>query len=127
MGLAVYQVSRQAVATCLHEMDPEGCDRRRRPKLKRRAYTNPGPNHCWHIDGDDKLKPDGFVIHGCIDGYSRKIICFIFEQKAQNNFIFVSFVETIFKCLCFFIKFCTAGSTKFTVKRHCCGTNFTFQ
>ena len=26
MGLAVYQVSRQAVATCLHEMDPEGCD-----------------------------------------------------------------------------------------------------
>lgn len=27
MGLAVYQVSRQAVATCLHEMDPEGCDR----------------------------------------------------------------------------------------------------
>ena len=45
----------------------------------------------------------------------------------QNNFIFVSFVEIIFKCLCFFIKFCTAGSTKFTVKHHCCGTNFTFQ
>ena len=98
MGLAVYQVSRQAVATCLHEMDPEGCDRRRRRKLKRRAYTIPGPNHCWHINGDDKLKPDGFVIHGCIDGYSRKIIWFIFEQKAQNNFIFVSFVEIIFKC-----------------------------
>ena len=66
--------------------------------LKRRAYTIPGPNHCWHINGDDKLKPDGFVIHGCIDGYSRKIIWFIFEQKAQNNFIFVSFVEIIFKC-----------------------------
>ena len=110
MGLTVYQVSRQAVATFLHEMDPEGCDRRRRRrrKLKRRAYTNPGPNHCWHIDGYDKLKPDSFAIHGCIDGYSRKIIWFIFEQKAQNNFILVSFVEVIFKCLCFFIKFCTA-------------------
>ena len=42
----------------------------------------------------------------------------VFEQKAQNNFIFVSFVEIISKCLCFFVKFCTAGSTKFTLKRH---------
>ena len=47
-----YQVSRQAVATCLQEMDAEGCERRRRRKLKRRVYTNPGPNYCWHIDDD---------------------------------------------------------------------------
>ena len=58
-----YQVSRQAVATCLQEMDPDGCDRRRRQKLKRRVCTNPGPNHCWL-----NLKPDCFAIHGCIDG-----------------------------------------------------------
>ena len=55
-----YQVSRQAVASCLQEMDREGCERRRRQKL----YTNPGPNYCWHIDGYDKLKPDGFAIQG---------------------------------------------------------------
>ena len=24
----------------------------------------------WHLHGYDKLKPYGFVIHGCIDGYS---------------------------------------------------------
>ena len=64
-----YQLSRQAVATCLQEMDTEGCERRRRRKLKRRVYTNPGPNYCWHIDGYDKLKPDGFPVHGCIDGH----------------------------------------------------------
>ena len=62
------------MATCLQEMDPEGCERRRRQKLKRRVYTNPGPNYCWHIDGYDKIKADGFAIHGCIDGYSRKLI-----------------------------------------------------
>ncbi len=28
-----------------------------------------GPNFCWHIDGNDKLLPYGFAIHGCIDGY----------------------------------------------------------
>lgn len=48
-----YQVSRQAIATCLHytRMDPEECDRRGRQTRKRRVYTNPGPNHSWHING----------------------------------------------------------------------------
>ena len=50
-----YQVSRQLVATCLQEMDIERCERSQREKLKRRAYTNPGTNCCWHIDGYDKL------------------------------------------------------------------------
>lgn len=33
-----------------------------------------GPNFCWHIDGNDKLKTYGFSLHGCIDGYSRKVL-----------------------------------------------------
>lgn len=28
----------------------------------------------WHIDGHDKLKPFGFSIHGCIDGFSRRLL-----------------------------------------------------
>ena len=28
----------------------------------------------WPIDGYDKLKPFGFAIHGCMDGYSPKFI-----------------------------------------------------
>eukprot|EP00731_Ephydatia_muelleri_P025383 Em0017g466a len=42
-----------------------------------------GPNWCWHIDGYDKLKPFGFPIHACIDGFSRKIIWL--ELTATNN------------------------------------------
>ena len=37
-------------------------------------YTFRGPNFMWHVDGYDKLKLFGFPIHGCIDGYSRKIL-----------------------------------------------------
>ena len=33
-------------------------------ELKTRVYTKPGSNYCWHIDGYDKIKPDGFAIHG---------------------------------------------------------------
>ena len=28
----------------------------------------------WHVDGNDKLIGFGFYIHGCVDGYSRKVI-----------------------------------------------------
>ncbi|CAB4012840.1 hypothetical protein AC249_AIPGENE23002 [Paramuricea clavata] len=41
--------------------------------LKRRIYNVRSPLSLWHIDGNHKLIRWGFVIHGCIDGYSRQI------------------------------------------------------
>ena len=67
-------VPRSEVASILRELDPDGCEERRTHRLKRRVYVNPGPNFCWYMDGHDKLKPFGFPIHGCIDGFSRKMI-----------------------------------------------------
>ena len=69
-----YAIPRHSVETLLREMDPDGCEMRRRHRLQRRTYVNPGPNFCWHTDGYDKLKPYGFPIHACIDGFSRKIL-----------------------------------------------------
>ena len=37
-------------------------------------YSVPGPDFFCYQDGYDKLKPFEFTIHGCINGYSRKII-----------------------------------------------------
>ena len=67
-------VPRRYVRRCLKHVDPVGTNLRRRNRLKRRTYSNPGPNFCWHFDGYDKLKPFGFPIHGCIDGFSRRIM-----------------------------------------------------
>ena len=58
----------------LREIDPEGVSARKAHRLKRRVYSNPGPNYAWHLDGYDKLKPWGFPMHGCIDGFSRRIL-----------------------------------------------------
>jgi len=77
-------VPRQFVQLCLKEKDPEGCEHRKRHKLKRRVYQNPGPNAAWHIDGYDKIKPWGFPIHGAIDGYSRKVLWL--KVTRSNNF-----------------------------------------
>ena len=49
----------------------EEVQQRKRGKLFRRKYRNPGPNYTWNIDGHDKLKSFGFSVHGCIDGFLR--------------------------------------------------------
>lgn len=67
-------VSQAVVRLTLRVISPELVDGRKRRRLKRRSYANPGPNFCWHVDGYDKLKPFGFAIHGAIDGYSRRVM-----------------------------------------------------
>ena len=67
-------VKKEFVRKALRIMDPEGVDSRMRHRLRRRQYHSEGPNFIWHLDGYDKLKPYGFCIHGCIDGFSRKIM-----------------------------------------------------
>lgn len=37
-------------------------------------YKVRGANALWHHDGNEKLRPWGFWVHGCIDGYSRLIV-----------------------------------------------------
>ena len=64
-------------------LDPKGVEQRKQRRLKRRAYHAAGPNAVWHIDGYDKLKPFGICIHGCIDGFSRKIVWL--ETLHTNN------------------------------------------
>ena len=77
------RVPRRVVRLLLRKLDPEGVAERRRHRLKRRTYHNPGPNYAWHCDGYDKLKPFGFAIHGCIDGWSRKII-WLYMTRSNN-------------------------------------------
>lgn len=45
------QVTRDTVMKSLRIIDPEGVERRKRRRLKRRGYITPGPNFLWHVDG----------------------------------------------------------------------------
>ncbi|XP_057303686.1 uncharacterized protein LOC130641062 [Hydractinia symbiolongicarpus] len=65
---------RSSVMEILRELDPVGVESRAKKRLRRRIYSVPGPDFLWHLDGHDKLKPYGFSIHGCIDGFSRRLI-----------------------------------------------------
>ena len=68
------QYSKEAVRIVLNVLDQEGVSRRKSHRLKRQKYRNKGSNHVWHMNGNDKLRPFGFYVHGCTDVFSRKII-----------------------------------------------------
>lgn len=76
-------VKREVVRHALKILDPEGVEQRTNRRFRRRKYCAKGPNYLWHIDGYDKLKPFGFGVHGCIDGYSRRILWL--EVSYSNN------------------------------------------
>jgi hypothetical protein len=72
---------RQVVQT--HDADNHAirCQRKQK-RITRRAYSSPGVNFAWHMDGWHKLVAYGFVVHGCIDGFSRFLI---FLHASTNN------------------------------------------
>ncbi|XP_014674469.1 PREDICTED: uncharacterized protein LOC106814645, partial [Priapulus caudatus] len=77
------RVRRDDIRLLLGIMDPEGVAYRKKNCFRRRQYVNKGPNYMWHVDGNGKLKPYGFAIHGAIDGFSRRILWL--EVAATNK------------------------------------------
>ena len=69
----------------MKQLNLRATEERKAHRLQRRVhvYALKGPNYVWHVDGYDKLKPFGFCIHGCIDGYIRRIIWL--EVASSNN------------------------------------------
>ena len=60
--------------------------------MRRRVYRVRGANALLHHDGNEKLKPWGFYIHGCVDGFSRLImylVCCNNKRSATVESIFM--------------------------------------
>lgn len=94
-----HQVPRLVVERLLRELDPDGCQQRREHKPKRREYHNPGQNAVWHADGYNKRKPYGFPIHGCIDGWSRRLLWLIVTPSNNSpDSIGSYFLDTVKVC-----------------------------
>ena len=76
------RVQRDRVRSSLTRVDPENTALRWACVITRRVYSVPGPNALWHIDSNHALIRWKFVVHGCIDGFSRTIIYLL---CADNN------------------------------------------
>ncbi|KAF3858809.1 hypothetical protein F7725_012010 [Dissostichus mawsoni] len=82
MDLASITVTSRCVRHCA-KSTPLLVQLRSNRRFVRRTYSSEGPNHVWHVDGYDKLKPYGLAISGCIDDYSRKVLWL--KCGAPNN------------------------------------------
>ena len=96
LQLLSIRVPRIVVQEILREIDPEGTEMRKSHRLKRRTYHNQGPNYAWHCDGYDKLKQYGFPIHGCIDGWSRKVLwLYVTRSNNQPNNVATYYLDAV--------------------------------
>lgn len=76
------RVQRDRVRSSLTRVDPENTALRWACVITRRVYSVPRPNALWHMDGNHALIRWKFVVHGCIDGFSRRIMYLL---CADNN------------------------------------------
>ena len=77
-----YHIQRQRSRESINRVDPRNTALRWGALVSRRTYFVPWPNSVWHIDGHHSLIRWGIVIHGCIDGKTRRIL---FLKAATNN------------------------------------------
>jgi hypothetical protein len=68
-----FRVQRRRVRESQHRVDPIATHLRHQAPIQRRTYSVKRPNALWHMDGYHKLVTYGIVIHGVVDGYSRKV------------------------------------------------------
>ena len=76
------RIQRRRIRERLAKLDPQNTALRWGAVVERRKYQVPWPNSLWHLDGHHSLIRWKLVIHGCIDGFSRRIM---FLRCSSNN------------------------------------------
>ena len=77
-----YICRRDNVRQIFKQLDPDFRKLRKSRRLHRRRYLADGPNFVWHLDRGYRLKPFGFSIHSCTDGFLRYLV---WREVASSN------------------------------------------
>ena len=65
--------------------------------VRRRKHSIPGTLALWHIDGNHKLIRWRFVVHGGIDGFSRRVVFLHCSTNNKAQTVFHLFQEAVGK------------------------------
>ncbi|XP_019853028.1 PREDICTED: uncharacterized protein LOC109582628 [Amphimedon queenslandica] len=77
-----YRIQQTRLRDFQRRIDPVGTALHRLNAIHRRQYSVPSPLSLYHIDGHHKLIRWKIVVHGCVDGFSRRII---YLKASSNN------------------------------------------
>ena len=91
-------VTRQKVHDSLTRVSPNFVQHRRSHIISRRVYSVPSSNYLWHIDGLHCLIRWKIVIHGGIDGFSRRIVYLHASSNNRAATVFRFFHEAVLEC-----------------------------
>lgn len=91
-------VQEKRVIESMRRVDFEGIVQRSTEArvIHRRKYTVKGTNSLWHIDGNHKLIRWSMVIHGGIDGFSRRIVFLRCSGNNRAETVLSLFKEAVF-------------------------------
>ena len=88
-------VSRSTMRKSIHRVDPINTALRWVRKTPCHVYSVPGPNPLWHNDGCHKLIHWRFVIHACIDGFSRIVTSLVCADNNRAETAFKAFLSGV--------------------------------
>ena len=80
-------VSKEDVRNAIKEINLEGVDRQRRKVINRRVKNLLVQGKIYHLDRNDKLKRWGMCIHGCVNGFSRKILWLVASNTNNDPLV----------------------------------------
>lgn len=91
-------ITRARVHDSLMRISGDLVEVRRRNAIQRRVYSVPAPNCLWHIDGLHCLIRWRIVVHGGIDGFSRRIVYLHASDNNRANTVMNLFRSAVRDC-----------------------------
>ena len=89
------RIPRQRIRDSLQRVDPLGVAARKCKAIHRRVYSVSRPLALWHFDGNHKLIRWRFVVHGCVDGFSRIPVFLFCHTNNRASTVLQSFLSAV--------------------------------
>jgi hypothetical protein len=88
-------IPRRRVREALARVDPQGVAMRWHMAIKRRVYNVSRPLGLWHFDGNHKLVKWRFVVHGCVDGFTRIPVYLSCSTNNEAATVLTNFIKAV--------------------------------
>ncbi|XP_068723738.1 uncharacterized protein [Montipora capricornis] len=90
-----FRIQRKRIRESMARVDLQNTALRRGVVVSRRIYQVPWPNSLCHLDGHHALIRWKIIIHGCIDGFSRRIMFLRCNSNNLAETVLVLFLDAI--------------------------------